>query len=123
MRDLLVVLSGLLAGVVAWFPCGVGLAAHRYKLGGAQIRSRNRWVQLGTRSPGSFSLAGRVAFAVLVLAWLLVFFGCMAVPMVVANALGLPEASQSIGYAIYANMFAAMVGFLAGPAIWRRVAL
>jgi hypothetical protein len=123
MRDLLIVTSGFLAGAVAWFPCAIGLAAHRYKLGGAQIRSTNRWILLGTRAPGSFSALGRIAFVLAVLVWLFIFFGAMIFPGLVARALGAPDASPSIGHAIYANMLAAAVAFFTGPAIWRRLAL
>nr|WP_316643377.1 hypothetical protein [uncultured Roseateles sp.] len=123
MRAVLVVVSGLLAGVIAWFPCAVGLAAYRYKLGGAQIRSNNRWVLLGTCSPSSFSVIGRIGFIVAMLVWLCIFFGAMGVPVLVARALGIPETSPFIGYAIYANMLVAAVSFLIGPAIWRRIAL
>jgi len=123
MLELIVVVSGLLAGVVAWVPCGVGLAAHRYKLGGSQIKSRNRWVLLGTRAPGSFSALGRIVFILVMLSWMCIFFGALAVPMLLAKALGIPNDSPSIGYAIYANMLAAAIAFLAGPAVWRRVAL
>jgi hypothetical protein len=123
MREIFVVVSGLLAGIVAWFPCMIGLAAHRYKLGGAQIKSSNRWVQLGTRAPGSFSSLGRIVFVLVMLIWLCIFFAAMTVPMLVAKALGVPEASPSIGYAIYANMLVAAIAFFAGPAIWRRLAL
>ncbi len=98
MLELLVVVSGLLAGVIAWFLYAVGLAAHRYKLGGAQIRSNNRLVLLGTRSPSSFSVIGRIGFIVAMLVWLCVFFGAMGVPVLVARALGIPEASPFIGY-------------------------
>ena len=123
MPEILVIVSGFVAGMVAWLPCGVGLAAHRYKLGGAQTRSSNRWVLLGTRSPGSFSALGRVAFILAVLVWLAVFFGAMAAPMLIAKFLEVPSASPSIGYAIYANIFVAVVAFFGGPAIWRRLAL
>lgn len=35
MHEALVVVSGLLTGIVQWVPCGGGLAAYRYNLGGA----------------------------------------------------------------------------------------
>lgn len=123
MHEVVVIASGLLAGAVAWLPCAVGLAAHRCKLGGAQIKSSNRWVLLGTRSPGSFSVLGRIAFLLAMLIWLGIFFGAMTVPVLVARYLEVPQASPSIGYAIYANMFVAAVSFFAGPYIWRRLAL
>jgi len=123
VREILVVVSGLLAGLVAWLPCAVGLAAHRYKLGGAEIKTTNRWVLLGTRSPGSFSVMGRILFIVGMLIWLGVFFGAMAAPMLVAKVVGVPSNSPSIGHALYANMFVAAVAFVSGPAIWRRLAL
>lgn len=34
MHEALVVVSGLLTGIVQWVPCGGGLAAYRYNLGG-----------------------------------------------------------------------------------------
>jgi hypothetical protein len=123
MPEIFVVLSGLVAGVIAWLPCTVGLAAHRYKLGGAQIRSKNRWVLLGTRSPGRFSASGRIVFVLVMCIWLCIFFGAMALPFLAANALGVPEESPSIGYAINANMLVAVVSFFAGRSIWRRLAL
>jgi uncharacterized membrane protein len=123
MREILVVVSGLLAGVVVWLPCAVGLAAHRYKVGGAQIKSSNPWVLLSTRAPGSFSPLGRIVFILVMLVWLGIFFGSMAAPMLAARVLGVPEASPSIEYALYANMVVAAVAFFAGPAIWRRLAL
>lgn len=123
MRDILIVLSGFIAGIVAWFPCGIGLAAHRYNLGGAKIKSTNRWVLLAMRTFGSFSVVGRIIYVLIMLVWLCVFFGSMLVPMLVAKILGMPEASESVGYAIYANFFVAAVAFIAGPALWRKVAL
>lgn len=123
MREALIVISGLLAGFVQWFPCGVGLAAHRYKLGGAVIRSTNKWVLLGVQPPGSYSILGKLGFVALMFVWLLVFFGAMFVPLLIAKLLEVPEASPFVGYAIYANFFMAIVAFAAGPAIWRRIAL
>ncbi|WP_211474912.1 hypothetical protein [Collimonas humicola] len=123
MYEALVVLSGLIAGCVQWLPCGIGLAAHRYKLGGAIIKSTNKWILLGARPTSSFSTLGQVGFAVLMLSWLCVFFGAMAIPAFVARFLGVPEASPFVLYAIYANFFIAVVSFVSGPAIWRRLAL
>ena len=123
MSEALIVISGLLAGLVQWLPCGVGLAAHRYKLGGAVIRSSNKWVLLGVRPPSSFSTFGKLGFFALMLVWLFVFFGAMLVPMLIAKLLDVPEASPFVGYAIYANFFMAIVAFGLGPAIWRRIAL
>ena len=121
--ELLVVFSGVIAGLVAWLPCGIGLAAHRYKLGGAVVRSTNKWVLLGVRDPSSFSAIGRIAFVISILAWLCIFFGAMAVPAFVARVLGVSQSSPFVGYAIFANFAVAVVAFIAGPAIWRRVAL
>ncbi|WP_234086325.1 hypothetical protein [Azonexus sp. R2A61] len=123
MREALVVVSGLLAGVVLWIPFGVGLAAHRYKLGGAILKSTNKWVLLAAAPPGSYSLLGKLGFVVLVLIWLVVFFGAMAIPALVAKLLQVPEASPSVMYAVYANLLIGAVAFIAGPAIWRRLAL
>ena len=116
-------LSGFLGGVVAWFPIGVGLAAHRYKVGGAVVRSNNSWVLLGVRSPATFSTFGRIFFAVVVLGWLCVFFGAMVLPGLVARVLGVPQTSSSIGYAIAGNFGIAGVAFALGPVIWRKLAL
>ena len=123
VMELLVVFSGVIAGVFAWIPCGISVAAHRYKLGGAVIRSTNRWVLLAVREPSSFSAIGRIAFFILLLAWLCIFFGAMVVPALVARVLGVTQSSPFIGYAIFANFAVAVVAFIAGPAIWRRVAL
>lgn len=123
MHEVLVVVSGLLAGFVQWVPCGVGLAAHRYKLGGAVIKSTNRWVQLAACPPGSYSPLGKLGFVALMLIWLVVFFGAMAIPALVAKLLQVPEASPSVMYAIYGNFLIGAVAFVSGPAIWRRLAL
>jgi hypothetical protein len=123
MHEAFVVISGLLVGVVQWFPCGIGLAAHRYKLGGAVIRSTNKWVLLGARPPGSYSILGKLGFFALMLVWLFVFFGSIVVPALIAKLLEVPEASPFVGYAIYANFLMAIVAFAVGPAIWRRIAL
>ena len=123
MSEALIVLSGLFAGLIQWIPCGIGLAAHRYKLGGAVVRSTNTFVSLGSRSPRSFSAFGQLGFLILMLAWLCVFFGAMAVPTFVAKALEVQPSSPFVLYALYANMLMAVVAFLAGPAIWRRIAL
>lgn len=123
MREALIVISGLLAGFVQWFPCGVGLAAHRYKLGGAMIRSTNKWVLLGAQPPSSYSILGKICFFALMFVWLFVFFGAMVVPVLIAKLLDVPETSPFVDYAIYANFFMAIVAFAMGPAIWRRIAL
>ena len=115
--------EGVLRRGFGQIPCSVGLAAHRYKLGGAQIRSNNRWILLGIRAPGSFSVLGRIAFALLMLVWLSIFFGATVIPVFVAKALGLSEDAPSIEYAIYANMLVAAIAFIFGPAIWRKLAL
>ena len=121
--ELLVVLSGVLAGAVAWLPCGVGLAAHRYKQGGAIIKSTNKLVLLGTREPGSFSILGRVVFFFAVLGWLGIFFGAMVVPGLVAKVLGVSQSSPFVGYAVFANFAMAALSFVCGPVIWRKLAL
>lgn len=123
VHDAVVVASGVVAGAISWFPCGIGIAAHRYKLGGAQLRSTNRWVQLSVRDTNSFSALGKVVFLLSMLIWLCVFFGAFAVPMFAAKALGMPEDAPSIGYALFANMLVAVTAFLTGPTIWRRLAL
>ena len=123
MHEALVVVSGLLAGVVQWVPCGVGLAAYRYNRGGAAIKSSNMWVQLAASPPGSYSLLGKLVFVALMLTWLVVFFGAMAVPTLVAKLLQVPDASHSIMYATYANFLVGAVAFVVGPAIWRRLSL
>lgn len=123
MSEALIVISGFFAGLIQWLPCGIGLAAHRYKLGGAVVRSTNRFVSLSSRSPRSLSALGQFGFLLLVLAWLCVFFGAMAVPTFVAKAFDIHSSSPFVLYALYANMLMAVVAFLAGPAIWRRIAL
>jgi hypothetical protein len=123
MREALVILSGFFAGLVQWLPCGVGLAAHRYKLGGAVIRSTNPWVLLGTRHPNSFSFLGKIGFVAVMLVWSCIFFGSMVVPALVAELLGMSKDSPFILYAIYANLSVAVFAFFFGPAIWRRLAL
>lgn len=123
MSEALIVISGLLAGVIQWLPCGIGLAAHRYKLGGAVVRSTNTFVSLGTRSPRSFSALGQLGFLMLMVVWLCIFFGAMAVPTLVARLLEVQPSSPFVLYGLYANMLMAVVAFLAGPAIWRRIAL
>src|SRR4051812_32584628 len=103
MREALIVLSGLAAGLVQWLPCGVGLAAHRYKLGGAEIRSTNRWVLLAARDPNTFSGLGKIGFVALMIIWVCLFFALMVVPSLVARLLGVPEGSPFVMYGIYAN--------------------
>ena len=121
--DSLIVFTGLLGGMIAWFPCGVGLAAHRYKLGGEVVRSTNRWLLLGLRSPATFSALGQLAFVLIVLLWMCIFLGALLAPVFIAQALEAPDASPSIGYAIYANIVVATISFLLGPPIWRKIAL
>lgn len=122
MAEALVILSGLIAGAIAWFPCGVGLAAHRYKLGAAVVNSTNKWILLGIRRPDSFPFLGRVAFVLAMLIWALIFFSAFVVPVKVARVLGVFEASPSIGYALCAYFGMAVVAFVLGPSIWRKLA-
>ena len=114
MSETLIVLSGLFAGLIQWFPCGIGLAAHRYKLGGAVVRSTNSFISLSSRSPRNFSVLGRLGFLLLMLAWFCVFFGAMAIPTLVAKALEIPPSSPFVQYALYANLLMAIVAFLVG---------
>ena len=116
------ILSGLIAGAVAWFSFGVGLAAHRYNLGGAAVNSTNKWILLVTRRPDSFSFLGRVVFVLAMLTWTLIFFSAFVVPLQVARILAISEASSSIAYALYAYFGMAAVGFVLGPTIWRKLA-
>jgi hypothetical protein len=87
------------------------------------VRSTNTFVSLGSRSPLSFSALGQLGFLLLMLVWLCVFFGAMAVPTLVAKLLEIQPSSPFVLYAFYANMLMAVVAFSAGPAIWRRIAL
>ena len=122
MSELMVVFSGFLSGAIMWLPCSIGIAAHRYELGGAILRSTNRWVLLSLRPPRSFSILGRLVFALCILAWFVVFLGAATIPFVVADTLGVPDSSSSIGYAILANLVAAAACFIVGRFIWRKVA-
>lgn len=122
MREYLVVLSGLVAGFVQWFPCGIGIAAHRYKLGGFIVSSNNKWVQLSAQFPEGFSPIGKLIFLIVMLLWIAIFFGALAIPILVAKFLNVPEDSPFVNYAIYSNFLMAVIAFAAGPAIWRRLA-
>lgn len=122
MSELFVFLSGFLGGVIAWFPCGIGVAASRYQLGGAVITSNNKWVQLAVRPVASFSIPGQVVYLLVVLSWICIFFGGLALPAIIARVLHVPLTSPSLERGIYANFVMAAVAFFAGPAIWRKAA-
>lgn len=86
------------------------------------MSSTNKWILLGTRRPDSFSSLGRVAFLLAMLIWTLVFFSAFVVPIQVARVLGISEASPSIGYALCAFFGMAVVAFVLGSSIWRKLA-
>ncbi len=123
MTEGLVFLSGIVGGVIAWLPCSIGVAAQRYQLGGAVIRSRNKWVLLAVRPTATYSIPGQMVFLLVMLSWAGIFFGALVLPAIVARVLEVPLTSLSLKYAIYANFVTAIVAMLAGPAIWRKVAL
>jgi hypothetical protein len=122
MSELLVIISGVVAGIVMWLPCGVGISAHRHTVAGVPLRSTNNFVLLVAQPPKSFSILGRIAFALIMLTWMCIFFGAAIVPGFVAQVLGLPSSSSSIGYALLANLVVAVVCFFVGNAVWRKVA-
>ncbi len=122
MEHTIVILSGVFSGLVMWLPFGIGLAAHRHTQAGIPVHSANALVTLFSRRPDSYSMVGRLVFMATMLAWLFIFFSAMLLPAFVANLFGLPSDSQVIGYAFYANLFMAVVGFVCGHVIWRKMA-
>jgi len=122
MEIALLLFVAFISGVAAWLPCGVGLAAHRFALSGAVVRSKSKFILYLSRPPKSLSPLARLLFLLVMAVWCAVFFSLLGSTLFVAGRLGVAESHPVIPYALGLHFFVAALSLIAGHFLWRKVA-
>lgn len=118
MNTFVVLLVGLVSGALLGGVLGFGAASHKDILRGVRPNTRNRFLLFVARPTSEARGWEAIAFLLLIIAWLAVFFGLVLMPGVAAERLA-GEGPPLHLYAYGATAVAWWLGSKFGAHVWR----